>query len=227
MSETACSRRAIGLIVPSSNRVVERVAGQMLAGHPNIDCCIARVPYGGIVETGTAPGYRLEPFDGAAMLLADAGVDVICWNATRGAALGFDADRELCRRIEDRTGIPAVTTSLAAVALLTAAAEKRIGFVTQGDEIESLDILERFRSQGVDIIDHSWLGIVDNLDAAYVGSDTLLAKARDLAARSSLDTVMFWSTNLSGYAARLSPAADFGILDSAEIGIRAALSGAG
>ncbi|CAN7254803.1 hypothetical protein LJR090_001251 [Bosea sp. LjRoot90] len=227
MSEIASSRRAIGLIVPSSNRVVERVAGQLLAGYPDIDCCIARVPYGGIVGAGSIPAYRLEPFDTAATLLADAGVDAICWNATRGAALGFDADRDLCRRIEDRTGIPAVTTSLAAVELLIAEPSRRIGFVTQGDEAESLDILRRFRSQGIDIVDHSWLGIVNNLDAARVGCRTLLAEVQDLAARSSLDTVVIWSTNLSGYAARLSEHdAAFTILDSAEIGIIAALSSA-
>lgn len=227
MSETTSSRRAIGLIVPSSNRVVERVVGQLLAGYPDIDCCIARVPYDSIVGASSIPAYRLEPFDTAATLLADAGVDAICWNATRGAALGFDVDRDLCRRIEDRTGIPAVTTSLATVGLLIAEPRKRIGFVTQGDEAESLDILGRFRSQGVDIVDHSWLGIVNNLDAAHLGCRTLLAEARDLAARSSLDTIVVWSTNLPGYAARLSEyAAAFTILDSAEIGILAALSSA-
>ncbi|MDX3808987.1 MAG: Asp/Glu/hydantoin racemase, partial [Bosea sp. (in: a-proteobacteria)] len=70
----------------------------MLATHPEIDLCVARVPYGGIVEDGAPPRYRLETFDTAADLLADAGVDVMCWNATRGAMLGFAPDRELCQR---------------------------------------------------------------------------------------------------------------------------------
>jgi maleate isomerase len=225
MSETASSRRAIGLIVPSSNRVVERVAGRILAEHPDIDCCIVRVPYGAIVSDGPSPAYRLHPFDNAATLLADAGVDAISWNATRGATLGFDGDRELCRRIESRTGIPAVTTALATVDLLLAEPSRRIGFVTQGNETESLDILRQFRSQGVEIVDHSWLGIVDNLHAAQISGNTLLKVIRNLAAGSSLDTIVVWSTNLPGHAARLSEhtAAAFTILDSAEIGINAAL----
>jgi maleate isomerase len=175
-----------------------------------------------------APGYQLEPFDRAAMLLADAGVDAICWNATRGAALGFAVDHELCRWIQDTTGIPAVTTSLATVEILLQAPQKRIGLITQGDAAESLDVVAQFRSQGAEITDHLWLGIANNLDAASLGGDTLLTEARTLADRSSLDTVLIWSTNLSGYAARLADddAADFTILDSAEIGLNAALASA-
>ncbi|MGO4671793.1 hypothetical protein AB4Z40_02755 [Bosea sp. 2YAB26] len=225
MPETASARRAIGLIVPSSNRVVERVAARLLAGTPEIDCCIARVPYDGIVAAAPAAGYRLEPFDTAAMLLEEARVDTICWNATRGAALGFAADRDLCRRIEDKTGIPAVTTALATLALLGAEPGRRVGLITQGDEAESLHVAGQFRRGDVDIREHLWLGITNNLDAAHLTGDRLLAEARTLAARSRLDTILVWSTNLSGYAAGLAadPASDPAILDAAEIGINAAL----
>lgn len=228
MSEIASSRRAIGLIVPSSNRVVERVASRLLTGSAEIDFCIARVPYGGIVGAGPTGGYRLEPFDTAAMLLAEAGVDTICWNATRGAALGFAIDIELCRRIEDKTGIPAVTTSLATAELLREEPRRRVGLITQGDEAESLHVAGQFRAQGVDIVDHLWLGIASNLDAAHLGDDTLLTEARTLAARSGPDTILVWSTNLSGYAARLAAdtASGLTILDAAEIGIIAALASA-
>ncbi|KFC75948.1 hypothetical protein FG93_00088 [Bosea sp. LC85] len=228
MSETASARRAIGLIVPSSNRVVERVAARLLAGTPEIDCCIARVPYGGIVAAGPSGGYRLEPFDSAATLLEEAGVDTICWSATRGAALGFAVDRDLCRRIEDETGIPAVTTALATVERLSVTPCGRVGLITQGDEAESLHVAGQFRRGGVDILDHLWLGITNNLHAAHLAGDTLLREARTLAARSGLDTILVWSTNLSGYAARLAadPASDPAILDAAEIGINAALASA-
>jgi maleate isomerase len=229
MTETASSRRAIGLIVPSSNRVVERVAGQLLAEHPGIDCCVARVPYGGIVAAGSTPSYIFKPFEAAAILLAEASVDVICWNATRGAVLGFDADRELCRRIEDKTGIPVVTTALATVEMLLDAQLRRVGLITQGDEAESRHILDQFRAQGCAIVDHLWLDITDNLSAAALGGEALLMQARKLANRSALDAVLVWSTNLSGYAARASQGVspDFAILDSAAIGIAAALAGIG
>ncbi|RYE34567.1 MAG: hypothetical protein EOP23_04525 [Hyphomicrobiales bacterium] len=225
MSQREHKRRAIGMIVPSSNRVVERVATRMLATHPDIDLCVARVPYGGIVEGDACPRYRLETFDAAAALLADAGVDVMCWNATRGAILGFAPDRELCQRIEHRTGIAAVTTAIATLELLAKRGGERIGFITQGDESEAAEVSQRFRSEGVDVAAQSWLGIVHNLDAARFDPDELLARIDDLATRSSLDTVVVWSTNLPGFAARLGapPAWSVEVLDSAEIGVQVAL----
>lgn len=225
MSPREPKRRAIGMIVPSSNRVVERVATQMLATRPEIDLCVARVPYAGIVEDDACPRYRLEAFDTAADLLADAGVDVICWNATRGAILGFAPDRELCQRLEHRTGIAAATTAIGTLALLGNRRGDRIGFITQGDEAEAAEVCQRFRSEGVDVVAQSWLGIVDNLDAAHFDPDELLARIENLATRSSLDTVVIWSTNLPGFAARLGapPAWSSKILDSAEMGVQIAM----
>ncbi len=67
---------------------------------------------------------------GAAQLLADAHVELICWNGSKGGELGFDRDRLLCKRIEDEFGIPAVTSVLALDSLLQAAGIARIAFVT-------------------------------------------------------------------------------------------------
>lgn len=225
MVDVVAPRPALGLIVPSSNRMVERVATAMLAEHPGVDGCIARVPYSGIVAAdGTR--YLVEPFDAAATLLADAGVAVICWNATRGAMLGFDEDRALCARIARRTGIPMVTTALASLDLVLARPDRRVGLLTQGDERESADLVQRFREQGVVIAGHDWLGIADNLAAASVPAEKLLHRARSLAARASLDDVLVWSTNLAGFQAKrcggLNPG--FSILDSAEIGLAAAMA---
>lgn len=225
MAGAVQSRRALGLIVPSSNRMVERVAAAVLAGRPDLDGCIARVPYSGIVAADGAH-YLAGPFDNAADLLADAGVGVICWNATRGAALGFEEDRALCARIERRTGVPAVTTALAALEMLRARAGRRLGLLTQGDERESAEVAARFGAQGVAVAGHDWLGIVDNLAAASVPAELLLAKARALAARDRLDDVLVWSTNLAGFQAGLAVGADdvLTLLDSAWIGLSASIA---
>ncbi|WP_173047119.1 hypothetical protein [Bosea sp. ANAM02] len=225
MSQREYRRRAIGVIVPSSNRVVERVATRMLSGQSEVDLCIARVPYDGIVDGGARARYRLEVFDTAAALLADAGVDVICWNATRGAMLGFDPDRELCRRLEGRTGIATVTTALGTLERLRNRGRDRIGFITQGDEAEAAEVSARFRSEGVEIASRSWLDIVHNLEAAHIDPGALLARIEELASGSALDTVVVWSTNLPGFAAQLAGPAtgSLNILDAAEIGMRTAL----
>ncbi|BCB20407.1 hypothetical protein OCUBac02_33010 [Bosea sp. ANAM02] len=197
----------------------------MLSGQSEVDLCIARVPYDGIVDGGARARYRLEVFDTAAALLADAGVDVICWNATRGAMLGFDPDRELCRRLEGRTGIATVTTALGTLERLRNRGRDRIGFITQGDEAEAAEVSARFRSEGVEIASRSWLDIVHNLEAAHIDPGALLARIEELASGSALDTVVVWSTNLPGFAAQLAGPAtgSLNILDAAEIGMRTAL----
>ena len=90
MHRIAPGPKAIGVILPSSNRVVERVTQAALSALPGVDACFARVPYGGHPQDG----YDTAPFVAAATMLAEAGADAGCWNATRGAGLGFDLEHE-------------------------------------------------------------------------------------------------------------------------------------
>jgi maleate isomerase len=78
--------RAIGLIVPSCNRVVERITAAVLADLAGVSAHSTRVK---------AQEYTLDDVRRAAELLADARVDAICWSATEGVALGFDSDVRL------------------------------------------------------------------------------------------------------------------------------------
>ena len=75
-----------GVMLPSSNRTVERVAHAIRQDRPELDICMTRVPYDG----HPTDGYELESFRRATRLLSDTRPDVILWNATRGAMLGFD-----------------------------------------------------------------------------------------------------------------------------------------
>ncbi|AKC10780.1 hypothetical protein At15955_51780 (plasmid) [Agrobacterium tumefaciens] len=51
-------------------------------------------------------------------MLAQAKPGIILWNATRGALLSFEPDRQLCALIEEETGITATTTALETPKLL-------------------------------------------------------------------------------------------------------------
>lgn len=77
----------------------------------------------------------------------------------------------------------------------------------------------------MEVTSRSWLDIVHNPDVAQIDPGELLAWIEELASGSALDTVVVWSANLPGFAARLAgPAAgSLNILDSAEIGMRSAL----
>lgn len=214
------SNPCIGVILPSSNRTVERAAHAIRQVHPTLDICMTRVPYSG----HPADGYALEPFRYAARMLAEARPGIILWNATRGALLGFEPDRLLCTMIEEETGIPATTTALATLQTLRTRRLRRIGLVVQGTEAESARLFHAFKYEDIGIVASTTLGIADNFLAVDVDEDTLAAAADELCSRAELDATLIWSTNLGGYAlpGRMGRAG-IPLLDSATIGFDIAL----
>ena len=211
---------ALGVILPSSNRVVERATEARLAGLPAA-ACYARVPYGAML---TGEAYDESVFLTAADLLADAGVAALCWNATRGAALGFTPDERLCATVTRRTGLPMVTTALAARARIHASGSRRLGLVVQGGTEEADLVGARFATAGIAVGATRTLGITENRLAAAV-SPSRLEEAARAAARGS-DAVLIWSTNRPGW--RL-PALIDGVplLDATNLGTEALLAQAG
>lgn len=212
---------AIGVIVPSSNRIVERVTRSILDDRPGIDACFARVPYAG----HPADGYDMASFRQAARLLAQARPEIIIWNATRGALIGFEPDRRLCAAMEDETGIACATTSLATVDLLRRRNLRRIGLVAQGSDQDGARLKHTFAQEGVEIVVGHNFGITDNFEAASVTPEDIEEQVIRLATVADLDAVLIWSTNLAGHelSARLEQRLGIPVLDSAALGILTAL----
>ena len=211
---------ALGVILPSSNRVVERATEARLAGLPAA-ACYARVPYGAMLK---GEAYDESVFLTAADLLADAGVAALCWNATRGAALGFTPDERLCAAVTRRTGLPMVTTALAARTRIHRDGYRRLGLVVQGGPEEAELVGARFVQAGIAIGVTRTLGITENRLAAAVSPSRLEEAARD-AARAS-EAVLIWSTNLPGW--RLPATLDgVPLLDATSLGTEALLAQAG
>ncbi len=50
-------------------------------------------------------------------MLADAHVDVICWNGSKNGSIEFEHGEERCRRLANPTGTPIVTSALAVTEL--------------------------------------------------------------------------------------------------------------
>lgn len=213
---------AIGVILPSSNRVVERVTHTMLSKLPAIDACFCRVPYAG----HPPDGYDLDPFRRAAAMLAQAKPDIILWNATRGALLGFEPDRQLCAMIAAETGIAADTTALATVDLLRTRGLNRIGLLAQGTDADGRRLAQTFGQEGVNIVAGHNLGITDNFQAAQVPAGELEKLASALAGQGPLDAVLIWSTNLPGHTLteRLETRLGLPVFDSTTIGLWSALA---
>ncbi|MBF2713249.1 hypothetical protein [Agrobacterium vitis] len=158
-------------------------------------------------------------------MLAQARPEVILWNATRGALLGFEPDRQLCRMIEEQTGITATTTALATSSFLKKHRLQRIGLIAQGDRHEGKRLVQTFGDEGIDIVAGRNLGIKDNFEASMVSNETLKGLVKELAG-DPLDAVLIWSTNLSGgrLAVDLSKTLGIQVLDSTTLGTQDAIS---
>jgi maleate isomerase len=218
-------RPAIGVIVPSSNRVVERVTHDLLTFMRPLDACFARIPYFGDGQGQPAGRYDEAPFLEASEMLVHARVDVICWNATRGAALGFAPDRALAARITDQTGLPVVTTALAALDAFRLLAIRRIALVTHGAPGPGAAFVARFHEQGIETEAELHLGFSDNFAAAHADPRRIIDFAKSSAMKASIDAILIWSTNLHGhvFAAELESEIGLPVIDSAALGIWAAL----
>ena len=219
-------RLAIGSITPSSNRVVERTLAGILTAIPEIDSCIARIPYDAAGNGQPRHGYDHASYRQAAGMLGHARVGVVCWNGTRGAGFGLDADRALVATMAEAAGCPATTTSLAAMELLDALDARRIGIVTPGDAAYAEHAAHGL---GRDLVAVRSLGLLNNDEAAAVPVARIAALAREVAAEARPEAILLWSTNLFGLPAMAPLEAGLGIpvIDSATDGVWAALRAVG
>ncbi len=107
-----------GVIVPSSNTVLEPVTQQIVASlaSDTVDVTVHfsrfRVTKIEISPESNAQ-FTQDAMLEAAQLLADAHVDVIGWSGTSASWLGIATDEALCRSIAQATGIPATSSVLA------------------------------------------------------------------------------------------------------------------
>jgi len=186
-------RAAIGMITPSANLVVERVTCAILADFPEVSGHFSRTPVFGAKDL-FPDDYDWDGMLAAARLLAQARPDVIVWNGSKGATLGFDTDREFCRRVTEETGIPATTSSLALEAALSSLGATRIAVVAPYATEYQKKLVAGFEREGLEVVAEAHSGIADNLDYAAVPDDAIAAMIRDVASAKP-DAILTWCTN--------------------------------
>lgn len=173
----------LGVLTPSSNTALEPLTSALAAAVPGCSAHFSRFK---VTEISLQP-QALGQFDdakilAAAELLADAKVDVIGWSGTSSGWLGFDADRRLCERITERTGLRATTAVLALNELLALRGVKRLALVTPYTPDVQQRIVEHYRAIGIEVVAERHLGICVNHDFALVEPDTLRGLMREVAA---------------------------------------------
>jgi maleate isomerase len=201
----------LGVLTPSSNTALEPLTGAIVASVPGCSAHFSRFKVTEIALTADALGqFDDSKILAAAELLADAKVDVIGWSGTSSGWLGFDADRRLCQRITERTGVPATTAVLALNELLALGDVKRLALVTPYTEDVQQRIGDNYRTIGIEVVAERHLDLRVNHDFALVEPERLRTLMREVA-QARPDAITTFCTNL-----RAAPLAD---AVEAELGI--------
>jgi maleate isomerase len=168
------NRTLLGMLTPSSNTALEPITSSMVAGIPNVSVHFSRFRVTEIsLGTNALGQFELEKILEAALLLADAEVDVIAWNGTSAGWLGFETDQALCRQITEATGIPATTSVLALNEILERNGVTELGLVTPylGDVQQR--IIANYAHKGIRCTAERHLNLSKNFEFSEVSDETL------------------------------------------------------
>jgi maleate isomerase len=220
-------RAAIGVVTPSGNTVVERVTTAILADIPGVSAHYSRTPvHGG--SDAYPDDYDWEGMLGAARLLAHARPDVVVWNGSKGSNVGFDVDRDYCRRVAAETGLPATTSSLALEAVCRARGIRRVAVISPYGAAYQRKLVAGLEREGFSVAAEAHAGLADNLAYASIDDGAIAAMAERVAVARP-EAILAWCTNFP--AAYLVPALEarlgIPVLDSVALGLWHALVVAG
>lgn len=158
--------KKVGFITPSSNTALEPMTMAMTQQiSTRISTHFSRVP----VKTLTLDSQDVNQFQtqkmvDSAALLADGGLDAILWNGTSGSwtGKGFEADVELCEAIQQATGVPASTSSLAQVDVLKHYGIKNFALAVPYVEEPTTKIIETYGKLGYKTVKSARLDETEN-----------------------------------------------------------------
>ena len=203
MSTTAPKPLRLGILVPSSNTALEPLTYALVASIPNTTVHFSRFPVTEIALSSKA----LAQFDdshivSAAKLLADAHVDIIGWSGTSAGWLGLEADRKLCARIEEVTGVRATTSVLGLFGILKRALpgkERPYGLVTPYLDAVQVRVVKTMAEEGFPVAAESHLNRQVNVKFADIDEETLdwqMAEVMKGLPREGVKVVSTFCTNL-------------------------------
>ena len=219
----AGQRHFVGTITPSGNTVVERVTLGIVRELPAVSVHFSRTPVFGSSDP-SPDAYATEGLLAAARLLAHAAPDVLVWNGSKGAGIGFEHDRELVKALHAETGIRATTSILGLVDLLAARGFRRLGIITPYSTASQGKTLDCLAREGFECVAEAHAGLSDNLSYASVPAEQIATMARAVA-KSRPQAIVCLCTNFPAaiMAAPLEAELDLPIYDSTALGVWHAL----
>lgn len=192
------ANKRLGMLTPSSNTVLEPLTAAMLRDIPAVSAHFGRFRVLKIsLETDALEQFTNEPMLDAAQMLADAKVDVICWNGTSSGWLGFESDISLCQQIEQRSGISACSSVLALNEILALRNATRIAFVTPYlDEVQQA-VVNTYQNAGFDVVAEEHLGDAGNFSFSTYSEQQIVELCRKVA-KHKPQAICVFCTNFRG-----------------------------
>lgn len=214
--------KRIGIVVPSSNVVIEPLVLQQFQG--SLDTVhFARLSVFDVkLDAQSLAQFKIDEHLRAARQLCDAQVDAIVWGGTSASWLGVQQDEEYCKRITQETGISTTTCVLEMNRQAADLNAKRIAMVTPYTDDVHNRILDNYEALGFMRPTGQNLGGTVSNDFASISADTLKKVVLNVA-KNSPDMIMIMCTNLRGsrVADNLSKELGIPIIDSAAATLQA------
>lgn len=189
----------VGLMVPSSNTMMEPDFAARLG--PDVTLHTARM----YLEDTTADGENrmLDEFAlPAARDLGTARADVVVFGCTSAGALrGNEYDAELCRRIEEITSAPTVSTIASVRAAIRGTGARKVGVITPYVDELNEKIKASVEADGVEVVKIAGLGMTENYAIARVSPQRIEEFAVEQLGGLDIDLVFASCTNFAAMAA--------------------------
>jgi maleate isomerase len=201
--------RHIGLIVPSSNTVVESDFARSLP--TGVTLHSARVY---LAETTEAAERAMvaQHLPRALEDVASLNPDVVVFACTSaGAVLGAAGEARLMEELTRVTNAPVVSTNNAVKSCIARCAPKRVAVITPYIDELNRRIRDGFEGQGLNVVHLAGMGLTNNYTIAMVPPARIVAFAAEQLAGLEFDLLFVSCTNLRGVAARSALEKHFGV----------------
>lgn len=207
-------QKRLGVLIPSSNTVLEPLAARHLV---QATVHFARLAVHDVtLDAISRAQFDLDARMQAARLLCDSGVQAIVWGGTSASWLGVDHDLRFVDRLGAETGLAAGSAVLEIYRQLSEMGARRLGLVTPYTPDVADRIASHLAACGHEVAASILLGGTLSRDFAAIGADTLARMIREAAAP-GVDAVVIMCTNLRGAEVAEALQAEIGVtvIDSA------------
>lgn len=216
------SGKRIGIVIPSSNVVIEPLAMQRF-WQSNNTVHFSRLGVVDIeLEAKSLAQFKMNEQLSAAQKLCDARVDAIVWGGTSSSWLGIEHDEEYCRLIQQKTGISTTTCVLEINRKVASLGARRISIVTPYTDSVHNRILDNYEDLGFPRPTGQNLGGTVSNDFALI-SPNILKDVVLSVAKNSPEAIIIMCTNLRAAAVADSLSKQLGlpVIDSATATLQA------